>query len=180
MIRRVMLSFLAIAVLSLATLGCGPSFNAKAAVKAANDNNLKLIVTCYATFQAMNTSGGYMGPKDEAEFREFLNGKAATNFLTNVDFDTSNMDSLFVSDRDNAPFKIRWGVQGSPRGSNEPIVFETVGVDGKRLVGFTSHKYLEPASDKQYDEWFEGNYTPSEDEAERPAQVANPPGGGSP
>lgn len=168
MSRRVLLSFLILAGITVTQFGCGGSFNPKAAVKKANDNNMKLLVTCYTTFQAMNTEGSYLGPKDEAEFREFLGGKAATNFLTNVDFDTSNMDSLFINDRDGEAFTIRWGVQGSPRGSNEPVIFEKVGVDGKRLVGFTSHKYIEPSGDKQYDEWFEGNYTPSDDEVERP------------
>ena len=67
---------------------------------------------------------------------------------------------LFVSPRDNQPFKIRYGVQGSIMGSSEPVIFEATGVDGKREVGFLNmtEKEVDAA---EYDALWAGKAAPA-------------------
>jgi hypothetical protein len=56
--------------------------------------------------------------------------------LANIGVDPAALDQLFVSGRDGEPFRVRYGVPGHILGSNAPVVFESSGVDGKRIVGF--------------------------------------------
>ena len=146
--------------------GCGGAYSVQNEVTKDNDDNMKKLVTCYGTFQNNNSRDGFRGPKDEAEFRAFLESDSAQNFLAYVGADGVSIDDLLTSPRDGQPYTFRWEVTGSSRGSDEPVVFEKEGVDGKRLVGFTSHKFIE-ATDQEYDDWLAGNYEPPEKKAGR-------------
>jgi hypothetical protein len=67
-------------------------------------------------------------PKDEQEFKEFIKS-------SNVSLETmgvNSVDEMFISERDGQPLGVAYG---SPQGGSDVVVWETVGVDGKRLVG---------------------------------------------
>lgn len=125
------------ACLILTTLfnsGCGSSGAGDAAIRNANQTNIQRLTNLYARFQL--THGG-KGPASEAEFRKFIEGLDAQT-LGNIGVELANLDKLFQSERDSEPFLIRYAIAGNTRGSNDAIVFETEGKEGKRQVGFTS------------------------------------------
>jgi hypothetical protein len=112
--------------------GCGGSVDPDSAVAAANSSNIQRLTNLYMTFQSEN---GRIGPADDASLKDFIRSLPPTT-LTRIGLEPGNVDSTFVSERDGQPFKLRYKVVGSMMGSDEPVVFESVGVGGKRMVGF--------------------------------------------
>lgn len=113
-----------------------------------NDTNIKRVRNCYSMYQSAN---GYKGPKDEAEFKEFLKTtKVAEVRLQRMGIDQNTIEDIFISERDGEPFKIRYGINGN---KNNAIVFESVGVDGKRLVGLSPVLELDKS---EYDSYWSG------------------------
>ena len=139
--------------------GCGGGYDIQNELSELNNDNMKKLVTCYTSFQSQNSQGGFMGPESEEKFKEFLNGEGASKFLEYIGVDKAKINDLMISDRDGQPFKFRWNVQGARRGSDEPVIFEAAGVDGKKMVGFTSFRFVE-ATDQEYEDWFNGKYVP--------------------
>jgi hypothetical protein len=137
-------------------VGCGEGDFTKSSVAEANQNNVQRVANCYAFFQM--TSKGYKGPKDMEEFKEFLADPKRSSNMEMMGIDQANLDNLFISERDNEPIKVRFSVTGSARGSNDPVAFETTGVDGVRLVGFTSSKVIEVSDQQQYDDMLSGKW----------------------
>jgi hypothetical protein len=124
-----------LSALSLAAcvlVGCGGSVDPSAAVAAANSTNIQRLTNLYQAYQSEN---GWVGPADDASLKEFIRG-LPPNTLTRIGIEPGNVDAIFVSERDGQPFKFRYKVVGSMMGSTEPVVFESEGVDGKRMVGF--------------------------------------------
>jgi hypothetical protein len=78
-------------------------------------------------------------PKDEAEFKKFLNSLDATQ-LAAAGLDKSEVDSMFISPRDKQPYAIRYGDAPPAPGPDGPsvVVFEKQGVAGKRYVAYTT------------------------------------------
>lgn len=105
-----------------------------------NKTEVLQLVNCYTLFQGRH---GYKGPRDEKEFMNFLQGDTVKGNLKFMGIDPSGIEDLFISDRDGQPYKIKYGVQGSPFGSNAPVVFESEGLDGKVMVGFTEPRQEE-------------------------------------
>ncbi|MFN5320323.1 MAG: hypothetical protein ACK493_09735 [Planctomycetota bacterium] len=137
MLSQKLTAFGLLVCLLLSTLtqsGCGPSGAGDAAIRNANQNNIQRLTNLYSRHQLSN---GGKGPASEAEFRKFIQGLDAQT-LGNIGVDSGNLDKLFLSERDNKAFSIRYGVAGNTRGSNDAIVFEVEGKEGKRQVGFTS------------------------------------------
>jgi len=104
-----------------------------AMIAANNDTNLKRLGTLYGFFQLRNE---FRGPRDEAEFRAFIAAQDARR-LALAGVSPASIDTLFVSERDRLPFRIRFGVDTHVRGPALPVVFEQEGRDGRRQVGFT-------------------------------------------
>ena len=67
----------------------------------------------------------------------------------------SDIDALFISPRDNEPFRVKYGVAGSPMGFKEALIFESVGVEGEVMVGFGDSR-AELMSPEEADKLFEG------------------------
>ncbi len=150
---------LAIAVASagiIGLVGCGGGDFVATSVDEANQSNIQRVANCYLMFQ-MSTLGN-KGPKDLAEFKAFLSDPSRKKNLEMMGIEASNLDALFISDRDNEEMKIRFGLNGSSRGSNDPVSFEAVGVDGVRLVGFTSSHVKEVSDQAEYDSMLSGKY----------------------
>ncbi len=95
-----------------------------------------------------------MGPKDEASFREFLADPRHQKGFERLGVDVGDLDALLTSERDGQPYKIKFGLKGSPFGFSEAIIFETEGVDGEVMVAFGDSKteLMSPEeSDRLYD-----------------------------
>lgn len=119
----------------LFALGCGDSVDSK--IRDMNGTAIQRLANSYAFFQSKN---GYRGPKSEADLRDFFTQDENMKGFERAGIDVSDVDALFISPRDEQPFKIKYGVKGSPFGFKEAIIFETTGVDGQIMVGFGGAK----------------------------------------
>ena len=132
-------------------VGCG-GVDQQSVLEAANGTNLQRLTNLYLSYQSRND---WNGPPDQATLREF-----AVSFdkkkLARIGIDPSQIDELFVSERDGKPYKIRYNVKGSSRGSTEPVVFEEVGVSDKRRIGFLNMTEREVDA-AEYDQLWAGN-----------------------
>ncbi len=73
------------------------------------------------------------GPKDEGEFKAFLN---SFNEKQREAMGMTNVDAAFTSPRDNQPYTVKYGLQGSSGGEKKPewrsVIEEKTGKDGVR------------------------------------------------
>ena len=123
-------------LLFIFTTGCGGS-KVASRIDELNSTSIQRLVTCYVRYQGKN---GYRGPKSEKVLKEFIGLPQNQKGFERVGIDTSDIDALFVSDRDDEPFKVKYGVSGSPLGFTEAIIFESVGVDDQVMVGYGGGK----------------------------------------
>lgn len=128
--------------------GCSQSGPASA-IAAANDSNIKRLSNLYQSFASRN---GWHGPKDEAEFKEFIRTFPAHR-LQMLGVDPDQLDALFKSERDDQPFQIKYQVS-SGLGAVIPVVFEQHGEDDKKMVGFTDGSIQVP-DEHQYRQWLD-------------------------
>jgi len=133
-----------IAVLLLA--GCGGP-DAASQVAALNDSNLRRVANLYMAFQFRN---GMRGPRDEQEFRDFIQNDMSPRKLEMMKVDPQRIDELFTSEQTGQPFEINYGVTGGTT-SVLAVVFDQEGADGKRRVGFTNGP-VEVIDRAQYDQ----------------------------
>lgn len=131
--------------------GCRGEIDANSAVAEVNDTNLQRLGSLYFAYQAKHH---WQGPEDEEQFKEFLHNYNPDK-LSRMGVDPNAIDELFISERDGEPFKIRYSVAGSAMGSSEPVIFESVGVNGKRMVGFLNMERQE-VDQQQYEELWQG------------------------
>ena len=123
--------------------GCGGA-TVESAIGQSNKTNIQRLGNMYQMFQFKNK---FRGPEDEAEFKEFIKG-VDVSILEPRGIDPNNVDALFISERDNEPFKIRYGVPTGPRGSTEAVIFENTGDGGPRMVGFLNMVQREVAAEE--------------------------------
>lgn len=138
-------------------VGCRRGVDPDAAIARVNETNIQRLANLYLTYQMKND---WRGPADEADFKKFLRNYNPKK-LTRIGIDPSAIDTLFVNERDGEPFKIRYGIPGSAMGSSAPVVFESVGVRGKRLVGFLDMVQRE-VDEAEYSELWSGKKPPAE------------------
>ncbi|MCP4478795.1 MAG: hypothetical protein GY818_11955 [Planctomycetaceae bacterium] len=149
---------LASAMVAIAMVaGCGSGNSVEQIVGDLNSNNTMRIASSYVLFQVKNN---YKGPKNKEAFVKFLNDPSITGNLEMMGFDMSDIESVFISQRDNEEIQVRWGVAGSQRGCYEPLAFEKTGVDGSRIVAFGNGVFEEVDDQATYDEWFSGKHKP--------------------
>jgi hypothetical protein len=128
---RTRLTGLAAVWLAVWLTGCNRDRTAET-VAAMNTSNVQRLANLYAAHQ--NFMNG-RGPASEAEFREFIR-TFDSNKLKMMGVNPDELDQLFTSEVDGQPLKVRYKVGGG-RGSQDPVVFEQVGKDGKKRVGYT-------------------------------------------
>lgn len=131
--------------------GCARSVDPAEAIARVNETNIQRLANLYFSFQMKH---GWRGPANESEFKEFIRNYKPEK-LARIGIDAGAIDELYISERDGQPFQIRYGVAGSAMGSSEPVVFESTGVDGKRLVGFLNMEQRE-VDDAEYKELWAG------------------------
>ena len=131
---RCILKFSGVGLLLISLVGltgCG-GMTPESSVAESNKTNMQRLGNMYQMFQFKNQ---LRGPRDEAEFKEFIRG-VNPKVLEPRGIDPNDLDSLFVSQRDKEPFAIRYNVPSGPRGSDEPVIFENTGNGGPRMVYF--------------------------------------------
>ena len=115
---------LATVVLGLLTVGCG---GAQRRAKQREESNLKPLAILYGQF-----IGQHRGrpPASEEEFKKFIGSFGKEQLAT---FNVADLDSLFVSPRDQKPYVVLYGK--APRaGSARVIAYEQEGQGGTRFV----------------------------------------------
>jgi hypothetical protein len=123
--------------------GCSGDEVAKE-VAAMNKSNIQRLANLYSAFQAYK---GGRGPKDEAEFKEFIRVFDAEK-LTMMGVNANDLDGLFKSERDGKPFRIKYNVGG--RGSVDAVIFEQEGQGGTKQVAYTTNTKVEDVDDATY------------------------------
>lgn len=117
----------------VAQVGCSPdASDPDVVISQSNKTNIQRLRNLYVMYQ-MNH--GFQGPKDEAEFKEYIKA-ADISILEPMGVDPAKVDELFISERDNEPFVVKYGVPTTSRGSGDPVIFEKTGVGGKKMVAF--------------------------------------------
>ena len=137
--------------------GCVRRIDPNEAIARVNEINIQRLANLYFTYQMKNE---WKGPADEAEFKEFLSSYNPKK-LSRIGIDPNAIDELFVNERDGQPFKIRYSVAGSAMGSSEPVIFESVGVRGKRMVGFLNMMQRE-VDEAEYNDLWTGTTQPAQ------------------
>lgn len=115
---------LAAAVLGLLTVGCG---GARRRAQQREESNLKPLAILYGRF-----IGQHRGrpPASEEEFKKFIGSFGKEQLAT---FNVTDVDSLFVSPRDQKPYVVLYG-KSPPAGSARVIAHEQEGQGGTRFV----------------------------------------------
>jgi hypothetical protein len=162
----------------LALVGCSSEKDRiNREVAARNKSNIQRLANVYAAHQ--NYKNG-KGPKDDAEFKQFIK-EFDPEKVAAMGIDAANPDKTFTSERDGAAFKVRYGVGGG-KGSVDAVIFETVGKDGKKQVGFTGGT-VEDVDDATYHALLSGKKPAAAEAASGPADpkgVGRPVGGPPP
>lgn len=147
--KRFQIAMLPVALAMLFLVGCGDDLPT---MKDLNNTNIRRVHSCYKMY--MNAHN-YRGPKTKEELLDFLqNDNTAKVLLGRMDIDVANIEDIFISERDDEPFKIKWGVGGV---ADHAIVYETTGKDGKRLVAFAKPRELDEA---EYDGYWTNKIKP--------------------
>lgn len=120
--------------------------------KEKNSTNVAKIAT---TFQIFASRNGQKAPASEEELKTFLKSGAVDKNLERAGIPVADIDSIFISERDGKPLKVRYDIKMDPDRPT-PIAFETVGVDGVRLVA--ADVVIEVEDDARYNELMEGTY----------------------
>lgn len=145
------LSKLACLMLGLIVLaGCGGSNLPELADL--NNSNIRRVHSVYKMYMKAHD---FKGPKNEAELKQHCaEDNTAKVLIERMGLDPTQLDDIFISERDGEPFKIRWGLSGLP---DHAIVFESVGVEGKRMVALSKPRELEAA---EYEGYWTGKTKP--------------------
>lgn len=147
-LSRISLLGLTAAMLIMAS-GCGNNLPTLADL---NDSNIRRVHSVYKIYMNNNAMAG---PRSQDELIAYVkNDNTARVLVGRMDLNPDTIEDIFVSERDGQPFKIRWGLRGI---ADHAIVFETEGVDGKRLVAFSKPRELDA---DEYAGYLEGKIQP--------------------
>lgn len=135
-------------------IGCGDDTVAKG-FKKANQLNMQKIANAYRMFASVN---GNVGPKDEAEFKNFLTSdERVAPRLGLSSLELEDLDGYFTSAADGQPFVVLYGQTIRPDFDYSAIVFDKTGVDGMRRIALACSEIIDVTDDEQYDRILAGN-----------------------
>jgi len=138
--------FFAGAALVLGLSGCGgPS--REQLLQDANKNNGERLANAYSFYQNKNGAG----PPDAETFKSFIQSEIPAELKKAMGIPSSNIEELFVSERDGKPFYIRPEVPRPNIGNiAQAVVIESEGSNGTIQVFFTGPDMVEaPASEAE-------------------------------
>lgn len=121
------------------------------AMRQSFQQNGKRLAIMYGRFMGSPTGPirgptGFKGPADEASLRAYI-ARSPAAALAEMGIDDPQAASLFTSERDHQPFRIRYGVTG-PLTTVYCIVCESEGVNGSVRVFKTDGTFVDvPASE---------------------------------
>lgn len=128
--------------------GCG----GKDVMKSVYSTNIKKLHGSYTLYLQEHS---FEGPENEEEFKNYLKtDPTAIHLLKRIDVTPETVDEMFIGDRDGEPFVIRYGLDGV---ADHAIVFEAVGVEGKRLVALADPIEVE---NDEYNDYLSGAIEP--------------------
>ena len=130
--------------------GCS-SNSVESQVAAMNTSNIKRVANLFAAYQ--NVQGG-QGPKDKETIIAFAKN-IPPDALHNMKIDENNLDALFVSERDNKPFRIKFGAIRGAMSPHIPVIFEEQGVGDTRQVAWTNARVEEVGAAEYQQLWSE-------------------------
>lgn len=108
----------------LAIAGC----TQKAPPPTQQEIHLKALAVCYGKYLASHRG---QTPRTEAEFKAFVEQLPREQ----IPGASTDLESLFVSPRDNEPYVVRYNLKQTTFGPSAPVVaYEKTGVEGKRYV----------------------------------------------
>jgi len=140
-------------------VGCGGD-KTMTTFKEMNKLNMSKLANSYVMFASVN---GNVGPKDADELKNFIKSdERVPPRLGLSSSDLDNLDAIFVSDADEEPFKIRFGLKIRVDEDRSPLIFDAVGVDGMRRVALADNQIIEVTDAKKYDRMWAGNMSQQE------------------
>ena len=133
--------------------GCGKGHVASV-VGEANKTKIQRVKNAYLLYQGRMLKAA----ENKEELVDFIktNSKIEKN-LKLMQIDRNTFEENFVSDRDGAEYFLRYGTFVRDRAPEEPLVFETVGVEGKKQVVWSGGK-VEEYEGKEYDKLKSGKF----------------------
>lgn len=132
---------LALMILVLLPVGCSRKVPTLADV---NDTNIKKLRGAYGLFLFQHD---LQAPESEEELKAYLRTDAGAKVkLERMGMTLDDIDSIFISERDGQPFKVRYGLNGL---GDHAAVFEAVGIDGKRQVALAIPREFDDAEYEQ-------------------------------
>ena len=135
-------------------VGCGDDRSrGMASLKNLNKTNVMKVRTCFLIYH----SRFFTTPKNKEELLELLQSGSVDKNLQRIGIDPENIEEIFTSERDGEPIKIQWNVK-MVKDVLGPVAFESVGVDGVRLVAAGS--LLEVDNDQEYEQLWSGELVP--------------------
>jgi hypothetical protein len=152
-------SFLLLFFVGGLAVGCGGD-QVSESFREMNKLNMQKLVNSYVMFASVN---GNVGPKNAEELKNFIaTDERVPPRLGMSSNDLSDLDSIFVSDADGEPFKIRFGLKLRMDEDRSPLIFDAVGVDGMRRVGLADNEIVEVSDSKKYERMWAGNLSAKE------------------
>lgn len=132
-------------------------------VAAVSKTNLQKLSNIYSLYVVRN---GYKGPKDEETFRDFLeNDPSIEKNIGYMGVGRDDFDKISISDRDNEPLLVRYGLKLPPMSPKQPQVLETVGVDGIRMVIMSNGDIVEVEDDAEYEKMASGKWREAKEDS---------------
>ncbi len=132
-------------------------------VAAVSKTNLQKLSNIYSLYVARN---GYRGPKDEETFRDFLeNDPSIEKNIGYMGVGRDDFDKISISERDNEPMLVRYGLRLPPMSPKKPQVLETVGVDGMRMVIMSNGDIVEVEDDAEYEKMASGKWKEAKEDS---------------
>jgi hypothetical protein len=128
-----------IALAIVLSMGGCSSNSVQSQVAAMNTSNIKRVANLFAAYQ--NIQGGE-GPKDAQTIIAFAKS-IPVDALHNMKIDENNLNALFISERDNKPFRIKFGTVRGAMSPHIPVIFEEQGVGDTRQVAWTNARVEE-------------------------------------
>lgn len=125
-------------------------------VAAVSKTNLQKLSNIYSLYVVRN---GYKGPKDEETFRDFLeHDPTIEKNIGYMGVERGDFDKISISERDDQPMLVRYGLKLPPMSPKQPQVLETVGVDGVRMVIMSNGDIVEVEDDAEYEKMASGKW----------------------
>jgi len=136
-------------------VGCGSGPDVSGFVGKKNETNPQKVANSLFLYQAR--TGKVC--KSEEELCDFIeNNPRIEKNLSLMQIDKSTFPGLLVSERDGEPFFIRYGAAIPSMGKGVPLVFETVGVEGERRIGWSDASLTTVTDEKEYKRLKAGKY----------------------